>query len=218
MCYFLDVLMVNKKNRISPEKHYEILREFVQGMLKGIFGALLANGVEQNFAANQAKFLARGLQEPLNNPFQLREKEPIKYRLGAEHFAMFASLLGNNNHILMSILVRPPYNFTVEESYYEWKWLMKGLDRSFQSKRKSEDQIQIARLKSIKELWDRAVNVTVTVEIDDQISKTVILDQRGDGETNTVLVKRGLQQIAKSIKDDHFRAANTQTFRRPGGG
>lgn len=196
------------EKRISPDEHYLILRRFVQAMLTGIFGGLLASGTDESFASNQTEYIALALNEPLNNPFKARRIEPVKYRLGAEHFRSFAALLRDNSHILLGILIAPPFEFTVEEAYYEWKWLVGQLDQTLPKLTSSEDRVRIARLLAIKAAWDRSVDVKVTVEIDGQIAKTVILDQRFDGETNAILAKRGLEQVVRSLTESSFKVQN----------
>jgi hypothetical protein len=198
--------MRNKRRRIGPDEHYSILRRFIEQMLTGIFGALLASGAEESFASNQAEYIALGLKEPLNNPFKARKTEPIKYRLGAEHWVTFSGLLHDNSAGLMGILTTAPYNLTVEEAYYEWKWLVSHLDPNGPRLTRTDDQDHIARLIQIKAAWDRSVNVSITVEIDGYVARTVISDERLDGESNVMLARRGLEQLSRSIDERYFRS------------
>jgi hypothetical protein len=196
----------NTNVRISADEHFDILRRFIEAMLAGIFGSMLAGGAEESFAVNQAEYISLGLREPLNNPFKAKKTEPVKYRLGEEHWTAFSRLLRDNSANLMRIVTTSPLNFTVEEAYYEWKWLVIHLDPGGPRLTRTDDRNNIARLHQIKAAWDRSVNVSITVEIDGCIARTVILDERFDGESNVVLAKRGLEQVSGSIDERYFRS------------
>jgi hypothetical protein len=40
--------MQRKRKRISPDEHFQILQRFVQHMLTGIYGGLLASGEDDD--------------------------------------------------------------------------------------------------------------------------------------------------------------------------
>ncbi len=174
-------------------------------MSGGIYGSLLANGEERSVAIDATDYILSGLNNPLNNPFKPRKREPVKYRLGEEHWLAFASLLRNNSHILMGLLINSPYNWTVEEAYYEWKWLLARLDPEAPELAARKDKDNIARLQQVKAAWDSSVEVRITVEIGEYTARSIILDHRLDDESNVALAKRGLEQMIRGLNDNSFR-------------
>jgi len=197
--------MRKRQRRISPNEHFLILRGFVESMLSGLYGTLLARGVENDVAIDATDYVRSGLNNPLNNPFKPRKREPIEYRLGQEHWLTFASLLKSNDHILMGMLINSPYEWTVEEAYWEWKWLIAHLDPDSPRITAKKDKDKIARLQRVKAAWDSRVDVHITVEIEGYVAKTIILDQRYNNESKLVLAKRGLEQMAKGLNEHSFR-------------
>jgi hypothetical protein len=197
--------MQHKRKRISPDEHFQILQRFVKQMLSGIYGGLLASGVDADVAKDAANYIQAGLDNPLNNPFKPRKREPLTYRLGLEHWLTFSSFLHHDDHILTSMLVNPPYRWSVEEAYYEWKWLCAHLDPNSPKLSAKQDEERINRLHRAKAAWDASVEVRITVEIGDAIARSVILDQRLREEADLVLAKRGLEQMARGLNQYSFK-------------
>lgn len=200
-----------KRKNVSPDEHFAILQAFVESMLRGIYGSLLVNGESPDVASDTANYIHCGLSNPLNNPFKYREKEPVEYRLGQEHWLTFASLLRRNDHILMGFLINPPYDWTVEEAYYEWKWLVAELDTKLPKLSPKQDRTNIARLRQVKAAWDAAVTVRITVEVGDFVAEYIIADHRFNNESNVVLAKRGIAQMAGDLTDRSFKKIDQKT-------
>jgi hypothetical protein len=200
-----------KGKSITPDEHFVILQGFVESMLRGIYGSLLARGESPDVASDAANYIHYGLCNPLNNPFKYREKEPVEYRLGQEHWLTFASLLRRNDHILMGLLINPPYDWTIEEAYYEWKWLVAELDPEPPKLNPKKDKENIARLRQVKARWDAAVDVRITVEVGDFVAKYIISDHRFHDESNLVLARRGIAQMARGLTDHSFKKIDRKT-------